>query len=180
MGDTASSEDLILEDSSNSLLIGTVITAIVAGLFTVGGGGRYAVPIVNFMRYKIPLSISIGILIVQSVCTMIWYRWKNRHLYKGKEMNFLKIHYGNIEYKIPIPRSRHPNPFLSITTTSTTSTTDDVHKDVSDVLKPYLGPNYNFFGTKMTPKKLGFENLTFYTDEGDLLSFESTDEISCV
>lgn len=40
---------------------------------------------------------------------------------------------------------------------------DDNDQDVTDQVTPYLGPNLDFHGVKLTPKDLGWNSLTFVT-----------------
>lgn len=58
------------------------------------------------------------------------------------------ICHNNTVYKVPIVIKKGIKRVPCLT---------DIHgNDLSVKLKPYLGPNFDFFGIKMTPKMLGY------------------------
>ncbi len=49
---------------------------------------------------------------------------------------------------------------------SATSINDSEQKDITNLIKEYLGPNEDFFNQEITPKILGYYSIEFeYTDE---------------
>lgn len=77
--------------------------------------------------------------------------------------------YGVTWYKMIIPRKRGPCRITRVTC---------VGKDVtSDVLK-YMGPSHTFHGVKITPKMLGFSELSFHFLDNTVQTFGETEPIT--
>jgi hypothetical protein len=92
--------------------------------------------------------------------------WKHqaRQLYEHYVVkDSVEVHHGlyvvnythsNHNYKVVFPRMRGPCPFTSVTTL------DDI--DVTNEVKTFMGPSYNFHGIPTTPGMLGYSKLVFY------------------
>lgn len=81
------------------------------------------------------------------------------------------IHYprGVRWYKMIIPRKRGPCKITQIT-----NNTRDV---TCDVLQ-FMGPSHTFHGIRVTPKMLGYTQLSFHFLDSTVLSFEESDIIT--
>ncbi len=66
-------------------------------------------------------------------------------------------------YKMIVTPRRGPTPILQIS--------DGIDKDVTTEVLHYIGPSYNWHGTTITPKTLGYNNLTFQLSTGEEVSY---------
>jgi hypothetical protein len=66
-------------------------------------------------------------------------------------------------YKIIVIPDKGPNKILQIS--------NDSQIDVTNHVLPYLGPNYNWHGTKLAPKFFGYKSLTFELYDGSEKTF---------
>lgn len=78
--------------------------------------------------------------------------------------------YGVTWYKMIIPRRRGPCMIDSIK--------DSDGNDIKQDIVPYMGPSHNFHGTRVTPKMLGYDSITFIYLNGTEKTFQSTEPIS--
>ena len=84
----------------------------------------------------------------------------------------LKFKLDNQDYCMLLPRGKLRLPPDRIT--------NETGQDVTDIVRPYLGPNNDFFQScqKITPKLLGFNSLTIHRGENDNVSFDNNQELS--
>ena len=95
----------------------------------------------------------------------------NKHTYQ------LSYFHNGHEYHILIPVIRGPRRIVRVT--------NGDMDDVTDEIKPYLGPNQDFhgfnfnnkYGVAIKPSMLNHDKLSFHTLLGDVLHFESEDTI---
>jgi hypothetical protein len=87
----------------------------------------------------------------------------NKYLY---QLSY--VHQG-IDYHVLIPLKKGPRKIVRIT--------DGDQEDVTDQVKPYLGPNEDFHGIEITPGHLEYDTLTFHTRYGNVYNFNSDDTI---
>lgn len=117
------------------------------------------------------------------------YSWKNivelfilrlriiisRYLETGyltrPNVNFYDLVYydGTNRYVVRFPRLRGPSQISHIL--------DGNDVDVTDKLKEYLGPSYNFHGISTSPIVFGYDLLTFVFIDGRMLTFKRNDTI---
>lgn len=73
-------------------------------------------------------------------------------------------------YKKIIKPNRGPIPVISVI--------NENGYDVTEEILPYMGPNNDFHNEKFTPKFFGYDKLTFEMLNGNILNFDSSDNIS--
>jgi len=73
-------------------------------------------------------------------------------------------------YKKIIKPNRGPIPVISVA--------NEIGYDVTEEILPYMGPNNDFHNEKFTPKFFGYDKLVFEMLNGNIFSFNSTDNIS--
>ena len=72
-------------------------------------------------------------------------------------------------YKNIIKIKRGPKPILQII--------DELSEDITEKILPYLGPSYDFGGSKLTPKHFKYKTLTFEMSDGNEKIFNENDII---
>jgi hypothetical protein len=65
-------------------------------------------------------------------------------------------------YKMLLRPKRGPNPVLQVNKDG---------KDITHHVLPYLGPEYNYHGSDLTPIDLGHDSLTFELNDGTAHTF---------
>lgn len=70
-------------------------------------------------------------------------------------------------YTLVVKPINGPSPVLLVT--------DENGNDVSDHVIPFIGPQHDFHGAKITPQFLGYKSLTLETAFGDSSHFGETD-----
>lgn len=70
---------------------------------------------------------------------------------------------GKIYKMVTIPK-RGPAPVLQIS--------DDEQNDVTSHILPYMGPQYDWHGNKLTPEFFGHKSLTFELSDGKEYTYE--------
>lgn len=73
-------------------------------------------------------------------------------------------------YKMFVIPTRGPSPVMNIT--------DENSNDVTKMVLPYMGPNYNWHGISITPKNLEYEQLSFQLSNGSNYTYNSTDSMA--
>jgi len=73
-------------------------------------------------------------------------------------------------YKMIVTPDKGPAKILQIS--------NDSEIDVTNRVLPYLGPNYNWHGTKLTPKFFGYTSLTFELYDGGEKTFTDDCHVS--
>jgi hypothetical protein len=76
---------------------------------------------------------------------------------------------GNL-YKCRIKVKKGPKPILQII--------DHNSYDVTEVVLPYLGPEYNWHGNKISPNGLGYNSLSFELSDGEEKFYDKHDIVS--
>lgn len=112
---------------------------------------------------------SIKLLLELIYISMLQYL--NKSLVQIDKNNYeLKYVINGKLYKNRFKIKRGPKPILQII--------DDNLEDVTDIIIPYLGPNYNWHGNKMSPKILGYNSLVFELSDGSEEVYKDYDFIS--
>jgi len=111
-------------------------------------------------KYKnkmIIIWISMKLILESMYINLLQYL--NKSLIKIDKNNYSLTYVinGNL-YKHRVRIKRGPRPLLQII--------DDNSNDVTEVIIPYLGPEYNWHGNKLTPKVLGYKSLAFELSDG--------------
>lgn len=86
----------------------------------------------------------------------------------GNGVYTLTYYDGLQKYVVVFPRIRGPSK-ISIVMSNGVTVTDEIRK--------FGGPSFNFHGIPTTPRMLGYDNLTFYYRFGNSSTFESDDLI---
>ena len=73
-------------------------------------------------------------------------------------------------FKMFVIPTRGPSPVMNIT--------DENSNDVTKMVLPYMGPNYNWHGISITPKNLEYEQLSFQLSNGSNYTYNSTDSMA--
>jgi hypothetical protein len=87
-------------------------------------------------------------------------QWLNSSL-KKIDRNTYEISYiinGKL-YKMRVKPQKGPKPVLQVI--------DECSEDVTTEVLQYLGPNYDWHNSNLSPKILGFESLTFECSDGE-------------
>lgn len=81
------------------------------------------------------------------------------------------IHYkhNGVSYVVRARKRRGPCPFTHVFT--------DQKHEITEQIKVFCGPTYNFHGVSTTPQLLGYNSLTFRMRNGDEKEFLFNDEI---
>ncbi len=124
------------------------------------------------MSQTIDFVRSIGFWGTYEMCKQKIFRSFNRwgsSVEKGKDSYTITYIYNAKEYKILCKRDRY-NRILHIR--------DEHKKEVSDHVKPYMGPFLNFHNIPTTPSDLGYKLLTFYMLRGEPKTYNEKDIIT--
>lgn len=84
----------------------------------------------------------------------------NYNIKTSKNKVEFSFYHNNVLYKVMLPVKDNPK-FILIT--------NEKHLDVTDVITPYLGPSYDFFGLSYTPRDFGYKELSFDIDDKEIL-----------
>ena len=87
------------------------------------------------------------------------------------EKNKYEINYviGNKLYKFQTKIKRGPSMVLQVI--------DGEYNDITELIKPYIGPNRDFHNIKYTPESLNFNELVFQLATGDEIMFSKSQVI---
>jgi hypothetical protein len=95
-------------------------------------------------------------------------------IYEHKILNkkqYIKIPYTYKEvkyyYMLKVPRGVEPISEIK----------DENGNDIYNIVKPYLGPNLDCHGTKMTPDDFGYEKIELRTVSDKVIIFEKNEQI---
>jgi hypothetical protein len=75
---------------------------------------------------------------------------------------------GKLYVMVVVPK-RGPTPVLQIS--------DDDQNDVTEQVLPYMGPQYDWHGTRLTPQFFGHKTLTFELSDGTEHTYEGDDHV---
>jgi len=76
------------------------------------------------------------------------------------------------KYRIAFVKKRGPCHVKKVTTKN--------DENVTDIIKEYLGPGYNFYGIKTCPLMMGYDSLTFEYYDGTVISYLNYEDIKVV
>lgn len=99
---------------------------------------------------------------------------QNPNMERVKGHHVITYEYNQKTYKIIYKHKRVHKVVLKITTLCDLTTSP---LDVSEKIRPYLGPFYDFHGMKITPKDLGYSMLQFDFLIGETKIFNENDVI---
>ena len=87
------------------------------------------------------------------------YEILKRKIVRVKTTPFVVVPYeiGGVKYKMMTKRRTGPCKILTIT--------DQDGVDVTDIVRPYMGPVYNWHGHDFKPQDMGYKQLTFLTSD---------------
>lgn len=95
---------------------------------------------------------------------------------KQKHYYTVSYQYNDMEYKIRCKYSRKRINIIEIVGVKNDAS-EDIEVDISNEIKPYMGPHMNFHGIKTSPKEFGYRSITFTLLGGDVKKFELDEEI---
>lgn len=106
-----------------------------------------------------------------SVYLSVWssYFWQQPRLESTKTHYVVPYTHGNQEYKILCKKARNRIRLIKITNESGDDVTDDI--------KPYMGPGLNFHNIPTTPIDFGHKRLVFEMLGGEQKEYEENDLI---
>jgi hypothetical protein len=87
----------------------------------------------------------------------------------SKKLYTLTYFHNNNSYTIMLPILRGPSKIFKIE--------NEIYEDVTDKIKPYLGPNEDCHNMKITPKQLNYYQLTFCFRNGKIITFKESEII---
>ena len=106
-------------------------------------------------RYKnkmLVIWISIKLICESLYINLLQYL--NKSLVKIDKNNYELTYVINGKlYRNRVKIKRGPNPIIQII--------DESSEDVTDIVSPYMGPQYNWHGNNLTPSILGYKTLIF-------------------
>jgi hypothetical protein len=76
---------------------------------------------------------------------------------------------GGKMYKMLVTPPRGPSPILQVS--------NDKSEDVTDLILPYLGPNFDWHGKNFSPNFFGYISLTFEFSDGSEKTFEGLNNV---
>ncbi len=83
----------------------------------------------------------------------------------NKKMHYISFMHNMKWYKYPLLVKHGPKPYV-------TSILNENNKNVTDKIYPFLGPNLDFYGIKITPKHFEYKILKFIINEKTHIYFE--------
>jgi hypothetical protein len=75
-------------------------------------------------------------------------------------------------YKMIVIPKRGPNPILQIS--------NDLENDVTDLILPYMGPQYDWHGSIFKPEFFGYKSLTFELGDGTEHTYDESDNVEYI
>lgn len=97
------------------------------------------------------------------------YFFPSHKIEKYRNHYVVPYKYGTQSYKILCKRNRTRQRILKIV--------DHQNEDVTEIVKPYMGPNMDFHGMQLSPNDLGFEKITFEMLSGEIKTYDTNDII---
>jgi len=112
-----------------------------------------------------------SILLIYEAAYIGFIQYMNKSVQKLKHGTYLITYTieGKV-YKMFVIPTRGPSPVMNIT--------DEDGHDVTKVILPYMGPNYNWHNINITPKNLEFNQLSFQLNNGSTYNYASTDSMA--
>jgi len=119
---------------------------------------------------KYMVFLSSMILVFQTLYISL-IQYLNKTVKQVKKDTYLVTYVINGKvYKMFVIPQRGPSPVLQIS--------DHEGYDVTRVVLPFMGPNYNWHGMGITPKNLLYESLAFEYADGESRVFKETETMS--
>lgn len=97
----------------------------------------------------------------------VYQKWNHMLVPDGKGQYELRYILNDRLYKIKIRAHRGPRTVVTVE--------DGWGVDVTDMVIPYMGPNEDYHGQRITPKQLGYDALTITRRNGEIRSYEADD-----
>jgi hypothetical protein len=110
---------------------------------------------------------------IQILCKSLWLsfmQWANNSVQKADRQRY-EVSYiinGRL-YKMIVKPVRGPAPILLAV--------DENQEDITSKLVPYLGPQRDFHGFKLTPQFLGYQEISAELSTGETVTFGETETI---
>lgn len=102
----------------------------------------------------------------------ILYKLDSGYLIDLKDKYQISFYNGPNKYVIRFPKTRGPRPYSKVVTII-----NNKEIDVTTNIIMYSGPSHNFYGMKVTPNFLGYENLIFYSRDGNKRAINKDESI---
>ena len=112
--------------------------------------------------------ISLKILIRTFYVAFIQYINNSVRKLDNKTFELTYVINGKMYKMIAIPK-RGPAPILQIS--------NDLGDDVTDLILPYMGSQYDWHGSIFKPEFFGYRSLTFELGDGSEHTYEETDKV---
>jgi len=112
--------------------------------------------------------ISLKLILQTLYISFLQYMNTSVHKLNRKAYEVTYVINGKI-YKIVVMPKRGPAPVLQIS--------DDEQNDVTMHVLPYMGPQYDWHGNRLTPKFFGHKTLTFELSDGTEHTYEGDDYV---
>lgn len=129
---------------------------------------RYRLKFIIFKRLYKQLGWRACVKMIASLTRDTLYRWcggsRKPSVVKNGKIYTLTYVYGMRTYKIRWEGKLGPQKIISIT--------DKSGKNVTNNVRPFLGPSEKFHGSHLSPKTLGYEKLIFKNINAENRTFE--------
>jgi len=112
--------------------------------------------------------VSLKILIRTLYVAFIQYINNSVRKLDNKTFELTYVINGKMYKMIAIPK-RGPTPILQIS--------NDLENDVTDLILPYMGPQYDWHGSRFNPEFFGYRSLTFELGDGTEHTYDETDNV---
>lgn len=96
-----------------------------------------------------------GVMNVIYIKILQYFNSTIKRVKNGYEITYV---IGRKPYKLVVKPKRGPPPVLQII--------NDKNEDVTDEIIPYMGPRYDWHGTKFSPNYFNYETITFNDGDG--------------
>jgi hypothetical protein len=115
---------------------------------------------------------------ISSFKQSISYYLGTSNVERDKHHYTIIYHIGTQEYKIRCKNIKSKIKLLSITTTSEKSEGNSKEVDITNIIKPFMGPSLDFHGIPTTPNDLGYDELSFHTIHNNIFTFKKYEIIN--
>jgi len=111
--------------------------------------------------------VSLKLIAKASYISLIQYMNNSvRPIERGKSYELTYVINGKM-YKLIVTPTRGPAPIMQIS--------NDNGEDVTDIVLPYMGPQYDWHYREFAPRFFGYKSLTFELADGSERTYEDSD-----
>jgi hypothetical protein len=111
--------------------------------------------------------ISLKLIAKASYISFIQYMNNSVRPIEGGKSHELKYVINGKMYKLIVTPTRGPAPIMQIS--------NDNGEDVTDIVLPYMGPQYDWHYREFAPRFFGYKSLTFELADGSERTYEDSD-----